>query len=758
MKQLLYLTPFFGTVLVGLRQLFFPSLCPVLFFFLYFFVIIFLPGIALAELTLKRDRYDLAEWTALSFSLGLAALTPPVLAAYILKTPADNLFFCLFFFFSLPSSLFLLSRRSKSMAQAITRPRAYEYDFQKTVWCLFWFVVGLAAARDFLFFERIPPTGDIYYDWAEITKYLVSSQNYGLNPHIKGIYTTAMHLYQIPILLVTGLIKFSNGIKPYAANAYLFPLSELIGICASYFFLSSLFRNKSLVIFILFLKLWIPLELSSLVGIWTETIFLVALGLVFRRLNFEGRSELIWAVILSAVLFMFRVTIFSHYFILLTLFAGASLLFNFRDRKTLRILLQIIAGGFVLSLPLIYIKFSHPAMGAFQVSDKFNPNRLIRIGWAMFYINPLDYVYHYYHRLIALAISPWLLTYRKKPWALFLFASIVIPPFIQFVPPLATSVSHFLSYLFVWKIVGLQIGADLVLKAGLFLVLIQLSLHSLKIKLPSGWLSKSLPLLIGGVIFVIIVLASRSLVNFVVGNPEFRANLRSRFISSGLELLWIHKHLLLGVLPFLLWIIIAVIWELRSQRFSSKAGHSFFQELESSSGRIPIILALIFAYAAFFYNTDSFAKEKSRCGEPIYRSLEDRLGPLPGMRYLQSSVQKPAVVLADPEESYILPAYCDHYVYAVYARRFGGQMKTESLDIQARLDFVDSLLKGKEEISEEQFRFLQKNGISFIYLTRDITPVEAFARFDSCTKYFRKSFESPVDAVYEVRFSQVLEK
>jgi len=751
MGQLLPFAPLAATLLLGLRHFLFPGFSPVTFLLLSFLVIIFLPGLVLAELSFDRRHYTLPEWAAVSFSLGLAALTPPVVAAHILKMPVENLFYYLLFLISFPSAVFLGIHWSHSLDQSSKWLPGYEDSFHKIVWYVLWALILFVGLRDFSLYQRVEYTGDIYYDWGEITKFLASPHNYGLHPYVKGIYTDAMHLYQIPVLLTAIMIKAGGGLEVYAANAYLNIPSYLLLFSAHYFLLASFFKNRSLVLFTLFLSLWSLPLIPWLTVSWTQVLFETALGLIFRRLNSGGRFELPWAVILGSVLFMFRVTTYSIYFSSLTLLAAAILVFNHQDRDTLRTLGKIICFGFILSLPFVYLKLSHPAMNAFRVTSEYHSWRIIKIGWSMFYINPLNYIYHSYFAVLALVISPWLLTFRNKPWALFLFVTLVVPIFIQFVPPIATIVSYFLSYLFVWKILAMQIFPDLILKVALYLFLVKISGQLIDSKTMPKRSSRIFPLLISGVALLFMALVIILLVNYVIGHPEFRSSLREWFISNKLEVIWVHKHLLLVMLPVMLWIVFAVIRELRKRHFSSQADKPIFLGLESSGSKIPLIIAIAYAYGAFFFTSISAFREEYRNFGRFYQSLEERLGPPPGVDYLRKNVLKPAIVLADPETSVSIPSYSVHYAFTTYPRRIGNLFKTKYFNIEERLEFVRTILQTREMITDTEFRSLKENGISYIYLTRQDTPPEIFRKFDSCINYFTKRFESPSDAIYEVR-------
>ena len=132
----------------------------------------------------------------------------------------------------------------------------------------------------------------------------------------------------------------------------------------------------------------------------------------------------------------------------------------------------------------------------------------------------------------------------------------------------------------------------------------------------------------------------------------------------------------------------------------------------------------------------------------LFQTIEDRLGPPPGMRYLKKNVPGRNIILTEPETGWVLPAYCDHYVFIMYGRR-AGTMQRES-NVEEKLAFTHRLLKNGDEVSREQYSKLLNYGISHIYLDRRRSQAEVVEKFSSQPRLFHKIFESPVDVIIEV--------
>ena len=579
---------------------------------------------------------------------------------------------------------------------------------------------------------------------------MYSPASYGWSPHIKGIYTTAVHLYHIPILLLALLVRSSGGLDIYLVYSYLSPLIMVLIFCSTYFLASSLFKNKSVALFLVLISLWPVTELGSLTSYTTEIIYLVALTLVIRTISGGSRPEFVLAGILGGILFQWRVTKCSYFLMAVTLLGFAVLVFDRRNRNALWAIAKIVILALLVSVPFIIIKVNHPAWSAFRVSAEYYPFRLIKIPWNMFYINPLDYVYHNYDRVIALILCPWLLVYRKYPWAMFLFSLLVFPAFVQFFPPFATLASWVLDYLFVWKLAGLAFVAHFVLNLALFMVLVRLSGSLQSGRLEHSRLKDLLPLVLAAAGLALFLLAAGSLVNFIIARPDLRAAMREWFNTSGFRAVWEHKHLLLIVLPVQIWITLAIILELKKKFFSEMEGRNFFQSIFTGEGRIPLIIALVFSAGTFIFSTCREARAIERDPDKKFGSIEERLGPLPGIEYIEKLDLDQTTILSQPEASFVIPAYTPHFVYTVYARRFGSLIKQEVVNFDERLDFVARLLDPDKPVTGELYATLQTDGITLIYLVRELASPGQIEKIEMATKYFTKVFESPLDVVFKV--------
>jgi len=750
--KLISLIPLASLVLFGLREFLFPSAFSVLIFYLLIFNTIFLPGFVLAFLSFRHKSFTLPEWVALSACLGFAVELPPHLLAYIFKIPVESLLILILLLISLPSAIifiFLIKKNRPDLQPAWKTPE------QRKAWYLFWALSAGVVIASFLLLGNIDYSADFYGETAFILRNAIDPKYYHLESHFKGSFIDGAHTYIIPILWETVLAKTSN-LPPYETVLYLQPVLSIVEVCVYFFFFNTLFKNKTLTISLCLLFFVQRTLLRGPLGSWQITnptahislliLLPICYAMALRHLAERDRVYFCLTVFLGVSLFLFNTTSCALFFVGLLFFGLTHLIFNKSDLKTHKSLLLIGFSGTLLMLPLLFLRYSHPGMETFQVTYKYHTHRVIETGWSMFYINPLDEVYHNQLGLLALILSPWLLTFRRKRWALFLFAILVIPNLIRFIPPLTTFISHFMTYLFVYKLSGMPQWLPVL---GLFLYLLIVKLERQKDNL-GGWdvfLRKAAPYI---AFAVMASLAGAGIITFIIKSPLLRASLRELFHSLGFRLLWDHKHLLIVILPILSWVVFASVLELAKRYFSRMENGTYFLGLKADSSAA-LIFASLFALLSFLYAAPAAFVKKYQATGRVVQSIEERLGPPPGMRYLQDNVPAGQIIFSDPYTSWALPAYCNQYVFVVYARRGGSLNKPDhNFNLDERLRFCEDLLESEKILEEKEYRKIIDYGISYLYLSRSRSKTVIFEKFESFPQYFRKVFESEEDTVYEV--------
>ena len=443
--------PLGATALLWLGRLYWPKFSPEATFYFSLLVLVFLPGFALTELIFKREHFLKPEWLALSFAMGLVAVVPISMVAFIRNMPVESLFGWYLLFLSLPASCWFLFTSKRSIPDAGLFQTAFvENTIARRTWLILWSLAAVVVSASFLLVGNIHYSADYYGTVAIVEEYLNYPQNYDMSPYLKGEYYDWAHIYMVPLLLLAVLVKVS-GVEAYAAVALIQPVLGLVSVSAYFFFYHRLLGNKSLALFITLISLavktglpggYFPLsqwETTSLSAAFSSEVMLpIAFALVFTHFKYGDRSAIWGAALLGAAMFRFRNTDFALFFLALIFFGLARIIFNPRDWECRRTLIFVGLAGALLALPLAAISFSHPSLAGFSPTDRYYPNWLIPVSQTMFYFNPLDYVYHSQFPLLATVLAPWLLVFRNRRWAVFVFCTLVITPFILLLAPLAT--------------------------------------------------------------------------------------------------------------------------------------------------------------------------------------------------------------------------------------------------------------------------------------------------------------------------------
>jgi hypothetical protein len=753
-KKVLAVLPLLGIILIFFREIFFPSSFSVPIFYLLLLETVFLPGFILAFISFRHHNLSIPEWVATSASLGLAAQLPPYLLAYIFKIPLGDFLPYLLALISFPSALIcsLIITKAKFSFRI---PQKSHAPIQRKAWNVLWLLTAVTVIAVFFLLGYQDYSSDFYVELATISRYTLGPHFYNFLPHLEGRYVDGAHTFIITSLFEALLTK-ASGLRPFETIFYLQPFLNLIAIYALIFFFNSIFKNRNLVIFNLLLSLAYFAIIAGPLNYWLgpcpETVISIhillpaSFAMALRYLEGKGRVYFWWAVLLGSSLFLFSMTGCAFFFFGMMFFGVWQIISNYKDKKTIKSLLFIGLGGALTTLPLILLRLSHPAMNDTFINYKYYTHRIIEMSWGMFYMNPLDTVYHNQPLLIALILSPFLLVFRNDRWAIFLFSTIVIPNFIRYIPPLTTAMSYFMTYLFVHKLGGISYYIPIL---GLFLYLLVYQMEKRK-ETKGGWI----PLLrqkfsyILGVLLILII--TGALIRFIIDSPQFRAGLRAVFVSSDLQAVWDHKHLLFVILPILIWVVIGSLLELKNNFFSTKIKSCFSEGIRSYSPSA-LVLASLLAMMVFLYAVPAAFLQRYKETGSCVAKIEERLGPRPGMSFLAKKVGSWQTVLSDPYTSWALPAYCPQYVFVVYGRRGGSLHKPGgNFDLDQRLAFCDEILDPDKDLEEDQCQELITSDISFIYLNFEKVSPKLLDKFAARQEYLRLLFESEKDAVIEV--------
>lgn len=406
---------------------------PFMRFCLAFVIVFLLPGWALLNFFLKRDRFSPFEILPLSFGFSVVLLSTLAVVFYLLKLDVSAVMIALPVLIVALVALNIVGWAKRASLERAPETRAgYSLRFNVGVYALLLmaFILMLHAGaiftcdsdsidhvgtvREIVETRQIFPTNAFY----------TGDEGSGPDPR-KGLFHTFL-----------AVVTMAAGIEPYRMWLWLPALMMPLLLCAHFLFARELFQNRGMALLsaLLFFLFYGEARLAGYPQNAALALYFVALFFAFRYVRGGGTRSLVGCAVVGYAV----ATVHIYYFFQLGLALGAFMVFaalmRAKDLGLAKKVFKAMAAILLVSAPFLYLKY-HLCYAIENPYDQ-QARHLLLLTDRLFVVNPADSLrYLGPAGILAFILTPALLRRaRRDEGALFLFATMVAAPAIIFNP------------------------------------------------------------------------------------------------------------------------------------------------------------------------------------------------------------------------------------------------------------------------------------------------------------------------------------